>query len=167
MRGNNAKRRRLVSERVARSSLLEAVTDAIAARLDAASFSIARSRINVHEDGNIWAVETGQWATASTQRTFPSDRNGLRPVPSSRLLTESRGAKSLDGDVVEWRRQETRKGGAARMEKSRDEKRGRSHRQPMVTMAHSGSLLRRRESLCMRIVLTLSGQMVWSILQSG
>lgn len=45
----------------------------------------------------------------------PSDGNSLRPVPvSSRLLTESRGAKSLDGDVVERRRrkkQEERSGG--------------------------------------------------------
>lgn len=46
--------------RVARSSLLKALTDTIAARLGVASFSVAHGRINVREDENIRAVETKQ-----------------------------------------------------------------------------------------------------------
>lgn len=130
--------RRLASERVARSSPL------IAARLGVASFPVAHGRINVREDDNIRAVETGRWATASTgnipvgrERSSTCThhpaylRKAAAPNPSTATSLSGGGARN---EKRRWRRRSGKNG------RSRDEKRRRSHRQPMVTMAQRISL---------------------------
>lgn len=57
--------------------------------------------------------------------------------PSSRLLTESRGAKSLDGDVVEWRRRKKR--GKEMEEEERQERKKPGRKAETISPAADGN----------------------------